>query len=157
MEFETKDAEFYRKIIKPLNYKPISEERYEQLIVPLKAMGVTILRGGEEIEKHLDFVGAQASNTGKDIVFFRKKISVSAILEETYHIIQNRQGLNDDKETILRSILNEIDAKKYLLKVANQYGIPREEIEETKMQLEEYKAALKNYYAKRGDKNVQSN
>lgn len=75
-------------------------------------------------------------------------------MEETHHIIQNRQGLNDDKDLTLRGILNEIDAKKYLLKVAKQYGIPREEIEETKIQLEQYQTALKNYYSKRGVENV---
>lgn len=138
-------AEMQRQLTKPLNYKPVSEERYNQLIVPLKAMGVTIMRGGEEIEKHLDARNAQASNLGKDVVLFREKVSISAILEETYHIIQNRQGLNDDKISELRTILNEIDAKKYLLKVASQYGIPREEIEETKMQLEQYQKALKKF------------
>lgn len=47
-------SEMQRKLTKPLNYKPVSEERYNQLIVPLKAMGVTIMRGDEDIEKHLD-------------------------------------------------------------------------------------------------------
>lgn len=147
-------AEMQRQLTKPLNYKPVSEERYNQLIVPLKAMGVTIMRGGEAVEKHLDEVNAQASNIGTHIVLFREKISISAILEETYHIIQNRQEMNDDKDAPLRHILNEIDAKEYLLKIANRYGIPREEIEETKMQLEQYKQELKKYYEKRGDNNV---
>lgn len=83
-------AEMQRQLTKPLNYKPVSEERYNQLIVPLKAMGVTIMRGGEAVEKHLDEVNAQASNIGTHIVLFREKISISAILEESYHIIQNR-------------------------------------------------------------------
>lgn len=146
--------EMQRQLTKPLTYKPVSEERYNQLIVPLKAMGVTIMRGGEEVEKHLDSQNAQASNFGKHVVLFREKVSISAILEETHHIIQNRQGLNDDKDIELRHILNEIDAKEYLLEVAKQYGIPREEIEETQLQLEQYKEALKNYYIKRGEGNV---
>lgn len=147
-------AEMQQQLTKPLNYKPVSEERYNQLIVPLKAMGVTIMRGGEAVEKHLDEVNAQASNIGTHIVLFREKISISAILEESYHIIQNRQEMNYDKDAPLRHILNEIDAKEYLLKIANRYGIPREEIEETKMQLEQYKQELKKYYEKRGDNNV---
>lgn len=102
------------------------------------------MRGGE-IEKQLDSMNAQAANLGKDIVFFREKVTISAILEETHHVKQNRAGLNDDKDVGLRTILNEIDAKEYLLSVAKQYGIPREEIEETKIQLEEYKKALDDY------------
>ena len=54
--------EMTRQLTKPLTYKPVSEERYQQLIVPLKAMGVTIMRGGEAVERHLDLHNAQASN-----------------------------------------------------------------------------------------------
>lgn len=53
--------------------------------------------------------------------------------------------MNDDKEAGLRSILNEIDAKEYLLRVAKRYGIPREEIEATKIQLRQYKEELGKY------------
>ena len=139
---EVKPSENYRQIVPELPYKPVSEERYNQLIIPLKKMGVTIMRG-EEVERHLDFMNAEASNFGTDIVFFRKDISVSAILEETHHIRQNRRGMNDDKEIGLRSILNEIDAKEYLLRVAKDYGIPREEIEITKKQLAQYEEELR--------------
>ena len=142
--------EMSRQLTKQLNYKPVSEEQYERLIIPLKLMGVTILRGEEWVERHLDEMNAQASNFGKGIVLFRKDISISAILEETYHIIQNRQGMNDDKNSELREILNEIDAKEYLLRIAKQYGIPRDESNETEMQLKQYKEALQNYNAKRG-------
>ena len=103
------------------------------------------MRGGEEVERHLEAQKAQASTIGKDVVFFREKISISAILEETHHVKQNRAGMNDDKDSTLRTILNEIDAKEYLLRVANQYGIPREEIEETKNQLSYYQDELKKY------------
>lgn len=135
-------TENYRHITQNLPYKPVSEERYNQLIIPLKKMGVTIMRG-EEVERHLDFMNAEASNFGTDIVFFRKNISISAILEETHHIRQNRRGMNDDKKEPLRSWLNEIDAKKYLLRVAKEYGIPREEIEATKIQLAQYEKLVK--------------
>ena len=138
-----------RQLTKPLTYKPVSEERYQQLIIPLKDMGVSIMRGGEEVERHLEQRNAQASNLGTEAVLFRQDISISAILEETYHVIQNRQGMNDDKDAELREILNEIDAKEYLLRVATQYQIPREEIEETKTQLKQYKENLKKLYEKR--------
>ncbi len=101
-------------------------------------MVVTIIRGTEEAERHLDFMNAEASNLGTDIVFFRKNVSISSILEENHHIKQNRRGMNNDKKT-LRSWLNEIDAKEYLLQVATKYSIPREEIEATKIQLEQYR------------------
>ena len=105
-------------------------------------MGVTIMRD-EVSERHLDFMKAEASNFGTDIVFFRQKVSVSAILEETHHIRQNRRGMNDDKKEPLRSWLNEIDAKKYLLRVARKYGIPREEIEATRNQLAQYEKLVR--------------
>jgi len=142
-------SEMTRQLTKPLTYKPVSEERYQQLIIPLKDMGVSIMRGGEEVERHLEQRNAQASNLGTEAVLFRQDISISAILEETYHVIQNRQGMNDDKDAELREILNEIDAKEYLLRVATQYQIPREEIEETKTQLKQYKENLKKLYEKR--------
>lgn len=146
------NIELTRKKTDNLNYKAVSEERYQQLIVPLKKMGVTIIRGGEEVERHLDMQGAQASNLGTEAVLFRQKVTISAILEETHHVHQNFQRMNDDKDAGLREILNEIDAKEYLLKVAKQYQIPREEIEETKLQLAQYQRALKEYYAKQGEK-----
>ena len=142
--------ESYRLITPALPYKPVSEERYNQLIIPLKKMGVTIMRGDPDTERRLKMFGAQGITSGCDVVSFGKDVSISTILEETYHIRQNRQGMNDDKEISLRIILNEIDAKKYLLRVAKKYGIPRGEIEETKLQLKEYEAALKEYKERHG-------
>ena len=141
--------ENYRQETTELPYTPVSEERYNQLIIPLEKMGVTIHRG-EEAERHLDFLGVEAVTIGTHDVLFRKHVSISAILEETYHIKQNRRGMNDDKDMPLRIALNEIDAKEYLLKVANKYGIPREEIEATKKQLAQYKNSLEEYYRRQG-------
>lgn len=61
-------------------------------------MVVTIIRGTEEAERYLDFMNAEASNLGTDIVFFRKNVSISSILEENHHIKQNRRGMNNDKK-----------------------------------------------------------
>lgn len=140
-----KPTENYRLITPKLTYKPVSEKRYNQLIIPLKKMGVTIMRGDEETERHLDFTSGEGSSIGKHIVLFRKQVSISTILEETHHIKQNRSGMNDDKDSELREILNEIDAKKYLLNAKTKYGIPREEIEATKIQLKQYEDALRAY------------
>ena len=62
--------------------------------------------------------------------------------------------MNDDKNAILRSILNEIDAKKYLLQVATKYGIPRQEVEITKLQLKQYEEALSEYLERHRDLNA---
>ena len=141
---QPKPRENYRLTTPESPYKPVSEERYQQLIIPLKKMGVTIHRD-EEAERLLNLREAAGDTIGTHDVYFRKEVSISAILEETHHIRQNRRGMNDDKEIGLRSILNEIDAKEYLLRIADKYGIPREEIEETKIQLQMYKKALKAY------------
>lgn len=50
-------------------------------------------------------------------------MSVSEVLEETYHFMQNKSGMNDDKVEPLRTILNEIDAKRYLIKNAKRFNI----------------------------------
>ena len=146
----------YRKIVETYNFKPVTEEQFEQLTIPLKKMGVIIMRGDDKTEQRLKIFGAQGSTLGSDIVSFRKNVSISTILEETYHIIQNRQGMNDDKEQRLRTILNEIDAKRYLLNIADTYNIPRSEIQETKKHLDYYEKALVDYYKEEGgddDKN----
>ena len=124
--------------------KPISKQRFDQLTIEVRKKGAEILRGGEEIETHLDKVGADASIVG-DVIMFREDACVSEVLEETYHFMQNKSGLNDDKGEPLRTYLNEIDAKKYLIKNAKKYNIPRSETELTKEQLEYYQEKLKEY------------
>ena len=56
--------------------------------------------------------------------------------------------MNNDKEEPLRSILNEIEAKQYLLKNAKKYHIPRKEMEQTQKQLESYQKQLEDYLKK---------
>lgn len=121
------------------------------MIVPLKKMGVTIHRGDEETERYLEWRGAEGITWSDHDVFFRLKVSISSILEETHHVRQNRRGLNNDKSEPLSSWLNEIDAKKYLLQVSRKYGIPREEIKITKLQLKQYEEALKTYLERHGE------
>jgi hypothetical protein len=53
--------------------------------------------------------------------------------------------MNDDKPEPLRTYLNEIDAKEYLLKSTAKYKIPRNETELTQNQLVYYKKELENY------------
>ena len=127
--------------------KPISKKRFDQLTIEVRKKGAIIFRGGEEVESHLDFVGADASILG-DIIFFRSETCISEVLEETHHFIQNVSKMNDDKGEPLRTYLNEIDAKKYLLENAKKYKIPRSETQLTEEQLEYYQKLLKEYMEK---------
>lgn len=119
----------------------LSDKRFNQLIIPAKKMGAIILRGSEEVERHLDKMNASASIAG-DVLFFRKNVTITDVLEETYHFWQNLNGMNDDVAEPLRTILNEIDAKEYLLRIASDYSIPRRETESTRKHLERYKKQL---------------
>ena len=67
------------------------------------------------------------------------------MLEETYHFMQNIAKMNDDKDAPLRTLLNEIDAKKHLLSISKKYKIPRSETELTEKQLKSYQELLEEY------------
>ena len=96
---------------------------------------------------------AEGSTIG-NLIFLSKKASLSAVIEELYHAKQNLAGLNDDKNLELRSILNEIDAKMYMIANAQRLRIPRLELEETKRHLEEYQKELADYWESRGGEDV---
>lgn len=118
--------------------KIISQPLYNKLITPVEKAGGLVLRGAPDVENHLQKQGATALQVG-DIIMFRSDAAVSDVLEETHHFWQNRHGMNDDKPANIRTALNEIDAKEYLLSVAEKYKIPVEETELTKQQLEYYR------------------
>ena len=137
--------EMTRKIGDPRqDFKFISDKTFEDLTISARKNGAVIIRGTKEAEEHLKQRGAAASNIG-DVLIFRKDVCISEVLEETYHFQQNMRGLNNDKGEPLRSILNEIDAKQYLLKNAKKYKIPRNELELTRKQLESYQKQLDEY------------
>ena len=73
-----------------------------------------------------------------NIIFFKKDATVSDVLEEVHHFYQNKTGLNIKYRAKQRIILNEIDAKEYVLSMSDKYNIPKEEIELTKNQLKNY-------------------
>lgn len=125
-------------------FKFINDETFDNLTIPAKKKGAVIIRGTKEAEEHLDRMGAAAANLG-DILIFRKDVCISEVLEETYHFEQNLIKMNNDKGEPLRSLLNEIDAKRYLLDNAEKYRIPRKEIELTKQQLSSYQQILEEY------------
>lgn len=45
--------------------------------------------------------------------------------------MQNKKGINNDKPEPLRTYLNEIEAKKFIIDNERKYKVPRIEIEET--------------------------
>lgn len=122
----------------------ISDETFTNLTIAARKKGAVIIRGTKEAEEHLEKLGAAASNIG-DVLVFRKDVCISEVLEEMHHFEQNLSGMNRDKEEPLRSILNEIDAKRYLLDVADKFKIPRNEIELTRRQLQSYQQQLEDY------------
>ena len=119
----------------------ISDQRFNELTIAARKQGALIYRGTEEVEEHLVKSEASSSCIG-DVLLFRKQVAVSEVLEEVHHFIQNKKGMNDDKGEPLRTILNEIDAKKHLIENANNYQIPRNEVELLQHQLENYENQL---------------
>ena len=126
------------------DFKAISQERFDSLTIEARKKGATILRGTADVERHLDEQNAAASTIG-DILLFRKDACISEVLEETRHYMQNLEKMNNDKDARLRTILNEIDAKTYVIENAEKYHVPRNEVEHTKNQLDSYKRELEQY------------
>lgn len=142
-------AEMFRKETEiNRNIKPISEKRFNELTVEARKNGANILRGTEEVEEHLNSRKAHASTVG-DTILFRKEVSVSEVLEETYHFMQIKNGTNGNLPEPEKTYVNEIEAQKYLIKNATKYKIPRSETEETQKALENYENLLKEYRKER--------
>ena len=125
----------------------VSQKRFDELTIEAKKNGAKIIKCeyNDEIFKHLEKSNATASCIG-DTLLFRPDATISEVLEETHHFMQNINGLNDDKSALLRTILNEIEAKEFIINNAKKYNVPRAEIEETIKHLESYKKQLKEYY-----------
>lgn len=121
--------------------KPISDRRFSELIIEAKKSGAEIIRNDPWFNERLKENNASAATYG-DILVFGENATISDVLEETYHFKQNLKKLNDDKPHELRIILNEIDAKEYLINNAYKFKIPRIETELTQKQLESYKELL---------------
>jgi Phage minor capsid protein 2. len=146
-----KSEELFRRTQTPRSgMKFISDEMFDRLTIAAKKKGAVILRGTKEVEEHLDKMGAAASNIG-EILMFRKDVCISEVLEETHHFEQNLMKLNSEKGEPLRTILNEIDAKRHILENAGKYKVPRNEIELTEKQLKSYEGQLKTYKEQGGE------
>lgn len=142
LDNSTKNVIMKRRKSVVRNIKPISDKKFNELTIEARKNGALIIRGTPEAEQHLDLHKAHAS-TINDILLFRKDVTISEVLEETYHFKQNQLKMFDEYSSQIKECLCEIDAKEYLLKNAKKFGIPRTEIEETEKQLEYYKSKLK--------------
>jgi len=123
----------------------ISQERFDSLTVEARKNGAIILRGTPEVEQHLKDMGASASHVGGALLFMTD-VCVSEVLEETHHFMQGLHGLNNDKDPTLRMLLNEIDARHFILNNAKKYKVPRNEIEMLQEQLDDLNKQLEEYY-----------
>lgn len=122
----------------------IDKPTYQKLTKSFLNSGGIIIRG-EIAMKHLEKVGANASYmAGGNIAFISDDATISDVLEEMYHAKQDRANmfgaLSENADVLLK---REIDAQKYLLKVAKKYKIPVEETKKTLKNLKIYKELLK--------------
>lgn len=126
--------------------KVIPEALYNKLIEPVIRSGGIVERGTEFAEKHLRDQGAYASHLA-GALFFRKDATISDVLEEVFHYHQER-GTNYSQYGAEEQMLRmEIDAKKYLLSVAERYKIPSEETDLTRQELLAYERRLADWQA----------
>ncbi len=135
---------FHKKDEPDYPFKELSSTAFDNLTIPARLKGAEILRGTDEVIEHLKKRNASASTIG-NCLLFGKKVCASEVLEEVRHYEQNLTHMNDDKAEPLRTLLNEIEAKEYVLNNAKKYNIPRNEIEFVTKQLEWYKEQLEEY------------
>lgn len=141
----------YRKEDKHNNdYTYINTDRINQLTVEVRKNGAAVIINEPWFNKRLKENNASAVTYG-DIIVFGEKVTLSDVLEECHHYMQNKNHLNDGKPEPLRTYLNEIEAKEYLLESVSKYKIPRKETELTQKQLLSYRKLLDQY--ERGQNN----
>jgi hypothetical protein len=115
----------------------IDKPTYNKIVNPAIKKGADIRLADEVWTKHLEKEKARAVTIG-DVIYFRPDATVSDVLEEVHHFYQNRSGLNAQYGVAQRTVMNEIDAKKYLLTMTEKYNIPHDEVYETEYWLKEY-------------------
>ena len=121
----------------------IDKPTYNKLTKDFLKHGGLIIRG-EEAVKHLEKQGAYASYfMGGNFAFIRDDATVSDVLEEMYHALQDRKNMFAEYSQEEMLIRREIDAQKYLISVAERYKIPIEETNITKQNLANYEERLK--------------
>ena len=140
--FNEKQEEFNRRKIGEQGQEIIDKSTYQKLTRKFIKNGGLIIRG-VDAEKHLGERAYASYLPGFNAAFIRDDATVSDVLEEMYHAEQDRTHMYGDVLTDEVRLRREIDAQKYLTKVANKYKIPVEEQEVTLQNLADYKHQLK--------------
>ncbi len=144
-------AELHRRRIGEQGQEIIDKPTYAKLTREFLRQGGIIIRG-EEAERHLGMQGAYASYMpGGNFAFIRDDATVSDVLEEMYHAMQDRKNMFStypDGEILVR---REIDAQKHLIAVAEKYKMPAEETEVTQRNLEMYEKRLEKLIAEKAE------
>lgn len=122
--------------------KPVNEALYNSQKNYVERHGGIVMRGGDEVERHLDSMNADASHIG-GVIFLREDANTSEVLEEVYHFKQRQRGDYPGYDDTIRALLMERDAQRYLISVAEQYNIPESETRQTELALEYYLKKLK--------------
>lgn len=124
----------------PNKRRPISKIKQKELTKSFRDSGGYIWQD-DDATLYLKNRGADACCLGSDLIVLQEKPLISEVLEELYHAEQFKNGLITEEP--ITQILAEIDAQKYLLSVAEKYGIPKTETEQTKKALASYQEQLK--------------
>jgi hypothetical protein len=137
----------HRRVVggKQVASKPVVDKARKAI----KKAGGEMIIADERWKEHLRRNGATAETIG-NYVIVSEDATTSEVLEETYHMMQNSKGVNDDKPFELRTLLNEIEAKKYLIGVESKMKIPEDEQAETREWLEIYERRLEAYRREHG-------
>lgn len=122
--------------------KPVNDALYNSQKNYVERHGGVVMRGGEDVERHLDAMNADAAQIG-GAIFLRERATTSEVLEEVFHFDQERRGDYSDLSAEEMLLRREIDAQNYLLSVAKRYNIPEEETRQTRNALDDYRRKLK--------------
>ena len=124
------------------NRKVIDKPTFNKLSRDIINKGGKIIVATEENGYIGLLQGNRAATMGLN-VFLREDMTISEVLEERKHFLQNKSGAFDKYDIVTRTIKQEIEANEYLLSVSKKYKIPPEEIEETKQLLSYYQDCKK--------------
>ena len=127
-------------------FRVISDERFEQLVSPERKAGAIIIRNDPDWNRRLKEAHATAETLG-DVMIFGPDLCISDVLEEKRHFWQNQTDLHADKTEPLRTILNEIEAREWILDNSGKYQVPRNELDSVKRHLDRYYKQLEEYNA----------
>ena len=112
----------------------MNKHKFEKIKRNFEARG-GMIDSSPEIDRHLDYLGADAAALNENTIIIKHDVipSASAMFEELIHTAQYKSG----RATGDNWIDMEIEAKRKLIKYQKQYGITDIENELTQIQLNE--------------------